>query len=278
MSVLDGEFGFATWQGTINFESTPTVGLGAGISHEFNESFAVCWPSNNAFRGSGKGYGQIVFDLTGVSEPAIPAGAKISLTWAKSDNSLRICQTPEGLTGNGDGATVLNTPGLFEVRVLEPGVAMAQADVFAGAAVGVIGGSDAGTTEVVVPSSLIAYGDALGIRLLIAPLFEADWAGWTCKGGFDRTGIESFIALSADGNLLEANGAGWLTAGVVGVQDGANHTFTLNGSVAEVSDVYVNGLQQSPTSWEFDDLSGEISTLGWAPVETDIVEARHRLL
>lgn len=279
ISILDGEFGHASWQPTATgFENTPTVGLGAGIAHEYNESFAVCWPSNNAFRGSGKGYGQVVVDTTGESEPAIPLRVEVALTWDKSDNSLRICQTPEGLTGIGDGAAVLTTPGLFDVRVLPPG-ALAQNDVFAGASVGTIGGADSGVSTVSIPARYVDYGNAQGFRLLLVPMFEAEWAGWACKGhtGFDRTGIESFIHLSAVATIVSATGAGWVTGGVVGAQDGSNTDFTLHGTAAEVVDVYVNGLQQPPTAWSFDSGTGTLTTEGWAPVESDLIEVEYRI-
>lgn len=278
MSLLDGEFGFASWQGTATgFESTPTVGLGAGIAREYNESFAVCWPSNNAHRGSGIGVGQLVVDLVGQTAPAVPLAVRMLLSWDLSDNSLRVCQTPEGLTGIGDGAAVLTTPGLFEVRVLPPGVAMAQADVYAGAAVGLFGGSNSGSVEILVPARYAEFGDALGFRLVIFPLWEAEWAGWSCKAGFDRTGIESFIHLSATAEILEADGAGWVTAGAYGVQDGSNTDFTLAGTVAEVEDVFVNGILQPETTWDFDSGAQLLSMVGWAPIEPDLLEVKYRI-
>lgn len=261
-----------------HFEA-PTQGVGAGIGEQFNESFARCFPDNDAFKGTGKGYGQIVIDLTGVAEPAVRLGVRLTIDWDKSANSLRVMSGITGTIGNGDGATMLATPGLFEIRALAPG-ALDPTDVDEGVTIGVIGGTDSGSVDVIVPITHLSFGSATGCRVMIVPLFDCEWAGWSCAGtNFDdaRVGVERFIAVTAAAVIREASGVGWISNALLGTRDGVNTDFTFDGDVQEVSDLFLNGLSQPGSAYSYDDTTQTLTTVGWAPLESDLVEARYRI-
>lgn len=183
--------------------------------------------------------------------------------------------------GGHGGAPGLEAPvkGPHVVAAGFVGNTLTVGDIDGGVPVAVLHGNATTRTDIkiFIPSNYCPWGS--GTRIVFTPQFRL-FLNECCEGT-----INSLSSPAGDGSSRWGNptlkpislaSGGWLTAGIIGTQNGINTSFTLVGGYTAVESVEVNGIAFNMQQVDLSAGSPNISFDGYAPLATDLVLVRYR--